>query len=166
MKQEGSRSNSAISNRPSKRSNGTHNNSRRCKRSSSRRTRISRSRRTKGRNESPVLFAFVKTGFSRLLRPSRFCGKPGLFVPARHFSELPLDLRLADLRGYRYRTARSLRNEPWRTPCVTAEPANFNSRKLFPSGTRVLSFTEKLNRSAPCWSAILFRMPKLRDASD
>src|SRR6266851_343405 len=54
MKQEGSRSNSATSNRPSKWSNATHNNNRGCRRSSSRRARIRRlSRRRKSLN-SPL----------------------------------------------------------------------------------------------------------------
>src|SRR6266849_1355339 len=51
MKQEGNRSNSATSNRPSKWSNATHNNNRRCRRGSSRRARIRRlSRRRKSLN--------------------------------------------------------------------------------------------------------------------
>ena len=45
MKQEGSRSNSATSNRPSKWSNATHNNNRGCRRGNSRRARIRRPRR-------------------------------------------------------------------------------------------------------------------------
>src|SRR5260370_34328748 len=54
MKQEGSRSNSATSNRPSKWSNATHNNNRGCRRSSSRHARIRRlSRRRKSLN-SPL----------------------------------------------------------------------------------------------------------------
>src|SRR5260370_5391570 len=51
MKQEGSRSNNATSNRPSKWSNATHNNNRGCRRGSRRRARIRRlSRRRKGLN--------------------------------------------------------------------------------------------------------------------
>src|SRR6266478_5224917 len=54
MKQEGSRSNSATSNRPSKWSNATHNNNRGRRRGSSRRARIRRrSRRRKSLN-SPL----------------------------------------------------------------------------------------------------------------
>src|SRR5229473_6912916 len=61
MKQEGSRSNSATSNRPSKWSNATHNNNRGCRRSSSRRARIRRlSRRRKSPN-SPLAAGRMRT---------------------------------------------------------------------------------------------------------
>src|SRR5260370_141974 len=66
MKQEGSRSNSATSNRPSKWNNATHNNNRGCRRSSSRRARIRRlSRRRKSLN-SPLA-----AGRWRTLKKSR-----------------------------------------------------------------------------------------------
>src|SRR5229473_2687031 len=61
MKQEGSRSNSATSNRPSKWSNATHNNNRGCRRSSSRRARLRRlSRRRKSLN-SPLAAGRMRT---------------------------------------------------------------------------------------------------------
>src|SRR5260370_136591 len=61
MKQEGNRSNSATSNRPSKWSNATHNNNRGCRRSSSRRARIRRlSRRRKSLN-SPLAAGRMRT---------------------------------------------------------------------------------------------------------
>src|SRR6266852_1110529 len=61
MKQEGNRSNSATSNRPSKWSNATHNNNRRCRRGSSRRARIRRlSRRRKSLN-SPLAAGRMRT---------------------------------------------------------------------------------------------------------
>jgi hypothetical protein len=61
MKQEGSRSNSATSNRPSKWSNATHNNNRGCRRGNSRRARIRRlSRRRKSLN-NPLAAATMRT---------------------------------------------------------------------------------------------------------
>src|SRR6266849_267396 len=61
MKQEGNRSNSATSNRPSKWSNATHNNNRGCRRGSRRRARIRRlSRRRKSPN-SPLAAGRMRT---------------------------------------------------------------------------------------------------------
>src|SRR5260370_625647 len=61
MKQEGSRSNSATSNRPSKWSNATHNNNRGCRRGNNRRARIRRlSRRRKSLN-SPLAAGRMRT---------------------------------------------------------------------------------------------------------
>src|SRR5260370_27794365 len=61
MKQEGNRSNSATSNKPSKWSNATHNNNRGCRRSSSRHARIRRlSRRRKSLN-SPLAAGRMRT---------------------------------------------------------------------------------------------------------
>ena len=61
MKLKSSRSNSATSNRPSKWSNATHNNNKRCRRGSSRRARIRRlSRRSKSLN-NPLAAGRMRT---------------------------------------------------------------------------------------------------------
>src|SRR5260370_36475906 len=92
MKQEGSRSNSATSNRPSKWSNATHNNNRGCRRSSSRRARIRRlSRRRKSLN-SPLA-----AGRMRTLKKSQL--EAGAAKRARHVVPLHGREHRAELAG-------------------------------------------------------------------
>src|SRR5260370_37741440 len=117
MKQEGNRSNSATSNRPSKWSNATHNNNRGCRRSSSRRARIRRlSRRRKSLN-SPLA-----AGRWRTLKKSRL--EAGATKRAR---------RVVPLHGWELRAELAC-GEGFQGADASGE---FGGRQAAPAGERV-----------------------------